>query len=75
MAWTQEQLDALEEAMTSGVLTVQYKDKTVTYRSLPEMESLRTKIRRALGLSNKTKRTFANFAKGVDSSTTEEPEE
>jgi len=50
MAYTQTQLDALEEAIAEGALTVQYQDKRVTYRSLAEMETIRAAMRRALGL-------------------------
>ena len=42
MAWTQADLDSLEEAMKAGVLKVRYSDgKEVTYRSLAEMMQLR----------------------------------
>lgn len=42
MAFTQAQLDALDEAIASGELRVQYSDKAVQYRSLDEMLKLRT---------------------------------
>lgn len=41
MAFTQVQLDALDDAIASGALTVKYQDKTVTYRSLADMLRLR----------------------------------
>ena len=37
MAWTTEQKTALEEAIASGVLTVRYADRTVTYQSTEAM--------------------------------------
>jgi hypothetical protein len=37
MAFTQAQIDALQAAIAQGVLTVQFADRTVTYRSLREM--------------------------------------
>jgi len=49
MAWTEEQLANLEEAIATGALTVKYRDKEVTYRSQREMLELRETMRRALG--------------------------
>jgi hypothetical protein len=40
MAWTQAQIDALEDAIATGVQTVKHGDKTVTYASLDEMQRL-----------------------------------
>jgi hypothetical protein len=48
MAWTQAQLDALEDAMASGALTVKHSDKTITYRSLDDMRTARDLIKRSL---------------------------
>ena len=45
MAYTAEQLASLEEAITSGVLTVRYADRTVTYQSLDAMRKLRREMR------------------------------
>ena len=39
--FTQEKLDALENAIAEGVLKVKYQDKEVQYRSLDEMLRLR----------------------------------
>lgn len=41
MAFTQLQLDALDEAIASGATEVWYDHKKVEYRSLDEMISLR----------------------------------
>lgn len=49
MAFTQEQLDALEEAIAQGVTTVAYGDKRVEYRSLQDMIRLRDMMRKDLG--------------------------
>lgn len=51
MAFTQAQLDALEEAISAGATSVSYEGKTVSYRTLDDMLRLRTIIRKALGLS------------------------
>lgn len=41
MAVTQAQLDALDDAIASGALSVSHNGKTVTYRSLEEMREVR----------------------------------
>jgi hypothetical protein len=65
MTWTQEQLTALEEAISQGALRVRYSDKEVQYRSLTEMLQLRDMMRQELGLSQPTKRLFAKHSKGL----------
>lgn len=49
MAFTQDQLDAIEAAIAEGTLTVKYADKEVTYRSLDELLRIRALIVGALG--------------------------
>ena len=44
-----ELLDALEEAIGSGALTVTYAGKTVTYRSLDEMTRIAGFLARKIG--------------------------
>ena len=44
MAFTQTQLDELDKAIAEGVLTVSYDGRSVTYRSLAEMQTIRAKI-------------------------------
>jgi len=51
MAFTSEQLAALEEAIAQGVTTVSYNGKTVTYRNLSDMIRLRDMMRKDLGLT------------------------
>jgi hypothetical protein len=41
MAYTQTQLDALDEAIASGALEVWYDQKKVEYRSLADMLAIR----------------------------------
>lgn len=66
MAFTQKQLDVLEEAITNGVLEVQYTDKKVKYRSLAEMMQLRDKIREELGIVKKqAQRLYMSHCKGL----------
>ena len=40
MPFSQEQYDALKEAIASCATTITYGDKTVSYRSLAEMKEL-----------------------------------
>lgn len=56
MAFTSTQLSALDEAISAGVLEVQYTDKKVRYRSQKEMIELRNLMKRELGLSDTSKR-------------------
>ena len=67
MAFTQEQLDALEEAIASSTLEVQYKDKKVTYRSMAEMLRARDLILRKLGKSKASAaRVYPTLSKGLN---------
>ena len=47
MTYTEDQMRALREALTSGVLTVSYDGKSVTYRSVDEIKTALTKIENA----------------------------
>lgn len=44
MAWTQEQLDALDLAIAGSTLTVKMGEKTLTYRSMDELLKARAAI-------------------------------
>lgn len=61
MAWTQDDLTALEAAIATGALRVGYADgKSVTYRSLEEMAAIRSVMRRTLGLEgNPLRKVYA----------------
>ncbi len=66
-SWTQGQLDALNAAIAEGVLTVKYRDRTVTYRSLEEMLRLQDRMQRALGLTSANGgRKLFSFRKGTE---------
>lgn len=45
--WTQSEITALRAAVASGVLSVRYADRTVTYHSLAEMRDLLADMERA----------------------------
>lgn len=63
MAWTQEQRDALAAAVASGVLTVRYGEKTITYQSLESMRALLSEMDRHL-MPTQTRHRFASVVKG-----------
>jgi hypothetical protein len=44
MAFTQSDLSAIEHAIKTGTLSVQYKDRTVTYRNLDELQTIKALI-------------------------------
>ena len=52
MTWTQTDLDAIEAAIASGELTVQYVDKRITYRSIAELLT----AKRAIAVKVETQR-------------------
>lgn len=66
MAFTQAQLDALDEAIASGSKRVRYADKEVEYNSLDDMLRLRQLMNDELHPdTRKGNRKLASFNKGV----------
>jgi len=66
MAWTSEQLIALETAIAQGIRTVRYGDKEVTYQTLDQMRALRREMRTELGLDPVMKKYFHKHSKGLE---------
>lgn len=64
MAYTPQQLEALDAAIAEGTLKVEYGDKKVEYRSLNEMLKIRNLIAAELGTAA-PRRTYASFDKGL----------
>lgn len=64
MAFSQAQLDAIEDAIASGSMSVSYEGKSVTYRSLDDMLRVRAIIRSALGLTNPPATIFVEHNRG-----------
>lgn len=64
-SWTTEDLDAIEAAIASGALKVEYNDRTVTYRSINELTKARHLIRVSLGLVNRSGRILCKTKKGL----------
>lgn len=48
MAWTTTDLAAVEQALRTGVTTVKYGDRTVTYQSAKELRALRREMQREI---------------------------
>lgn len=68
MAATQEKLDALEDAISQGILEVEYSDKRVKYRSLNEMIRIATRMKTELGLIKPNSgRVYPKFNSGFNS--------
>lgn len=58
MAFTQEQLDALDDAISRGVRKVEYDGESVTYESMSEMLRLKSIMERQLSGNVTTRRVF-----------------
>lgn len=56
MAFTQQQIVDLQEAIASGTLRVKYADREVTYQNLAEMRALLTQMRREVAVPGPKKR-------------------
>lgn len=65
MAWTNEQLVALETAISQGVRTVRYGDKEVTYQTLDQMRALRREMLIELGQAPAIKKYYHKHNKGL----------
>jgi len=67
MAYTEEQYRELQAAIAEGALVVRHGDRTVTYRSLDEMQRILQMMSADLGLSGgagNSGRRLASFSKG-----------
>lgn len=65
MAWTQEDLTKLEDALKTGAFKVKYRDREITYRSLDEMNRILHQARQELGLITAPTRRVAQISKGM----------
>lgn len=74
MAFSQAQLDAIEEGIASGSTSVSYEGKSVTYRSLDDMMRIRAMIRSALGLSVQPATVLVQHSRGYGADTGETEE-
>lgn len=60
MAWTADELAAIDKAIANGKTTVTFRDRTATWRSLDELLKIRKLIRAELGLDASGGRGFSN---------------
>ena len=64
MAFTQAQLDAIEDAIAGSELTVTFSDgKSVTYRSIADLIAARNTIKDSMSTTASTLSTLASFTK------------
>lgn len=66
MAFTIEQVSALEKAIAEGATRVRYGDKEVEYRSLSDMIALLNAMKQELGIASASRRKYASFSKGTE---------
>jgi hypothetical protein len=57
--FTTTQLEAIEAAIASGELTVEFDGKRVTYRSMEELLAARDLMRSELGADSTPRRSYA----------------
>jgi hypothetical protein len=66
MAFTQENLDTLNEAIATGTRSVRYGDKQVDYKTLDEMLRARQIMMQELGLlTPASKKFYSRHNKGL----------
>jgi hypothetical protein len=67
MAYTQAQLEALQEAMASGTLTVTYEGRSITYRSVQELQRAIAVVQNALNQQSgkRTRQYRLSSSKGL----------
>lgn len=51
-SWTKDDLARIEHAIAQGAKSVEFDDRTVTYRSMAELFRARDAVRRALDLDD-----------------------
>jgi hypothetical protein len=65
MAWTASDLDAIKAAIGSGVLRVDYSDRTIVYRSMAELlqakQLIEAEVNPPPGGGPVVRRSFASF--------------
>ena len=49
MAWTQDDLDRVEQALATGTRDVQIQGRRITYRSMRDLLTIRRVIQQSLG--------------------------
>ena len=65
MAWTQQDIDAIDAAIATGSRVVRHGDTLVEYRSTQEMWSIRAVMIAAVTPTKAPRRTVVKFRSGV----------
>jgi hypothetical protein len=65
MAFTRAQIDALKTSIAQGALTVQFADRTTTYRSLREMRDTLVMMEADVSTSSRPRAYTAWSDKGL----------
>lgn len=63
--FTTDDLAAINEAIASGALEVEYNDRRVRYRSMRDLIAARDLIRRDLNIKNRSSRILCEAKKGT----------
>jgi len=66
MAWTQADLDAIERAIANGTTEVQFGDRTIKYRSLTQLQRIRSQIMQEINAARPVRRKWPSFGKGIE---------
>lgn len=69
MGYTIEQYERLKESIALGAVTVQYSDRTITYKSISELEKIKELMEKELFPGRKNpagNRVQMIFGKGLD---------
>lgn len=65
MSWTESDLTALNKAIGEGVKKVAYRDRTIEYRDLGEMLSLKNMMEIEIGKVSRSTRVYPSTSKGL----------
>jgi hypothetical protein len=61
MSFTQAHLDALNQAIASGELTIEYNGKKITYRSIGELVKAKQLVEAELSNTSRASNSIARF--------------
>ena len=64
MAWTQQELETIEQAYKSGVKKVKFKDRETEFRDLSEMQTILREARAELNGSMRAPYVYKQFGRG-----------
>lgn len=64
MAWTEQELTALETAYKSGIKRVQFKDRSTEYRDLNELKQVLEEARKSLSNQKRKPHFYTSYNRG-----------